>query len=409
MQVIKLSKLTFLATLLGLSYVSSATAKAECPNLSDSTKLIRVDKSIRLGGYFYAGTIDTSWYAKNFDLLDLNAKNNISLVYALKAKNKNMIVYQQFLMNQMATRQNGAQVVEGYNPSKMSSWLLRDEAGIPVASHRGPNYHFMDVEGKSGWSAYFAKYVSNVVDRTGADGVVLDEIPLIASDQFDSLLNYPSSSSLQNGAVYFLDTIRSKMDIPVLINAGQLHKEDENGNLLWKVLGEHIDGAWHEGWVVYYGAPQSPHEGDMWEADISSAEEFSRLGKPYIASAMFSNAKQLEYGLSNYLLAIQGSSLVFQPMVAYDPETRGGFNFNLVKNAVEKNRPLFDVELGCPVESRKQEAGVWTRKFDRGMVVVNPTTSKVQVGLSRSYKDVYGNQLSDSIQLERFSGKILLY
>lgn len=409
MQVIKLSKLTFLAMLLGLSYVSSTTAKAECPNLSDSIKLIRVDKSIRLGGYFYAGTIDTSWYAKNFDLLDLNAKNNISLVYALKAKNKNMIVYQQFLMNQMATRQNGAQVVEGYTPSKMSSWLLRDEVGFPVPSHRGPNYRFMDVEGKSGWATYFAKYVANVVDRTGADGVVLDEIPLIASDQFQSLLNYPNSSSLQNGTVYFLDTIRSKMDIPVLINVGQLHKKDENGNLLWKVLGEHIDGAWHEGWVVYYGAPQFPHEGDMWEADISSAEEFSRLGKPYIASTMFSNAKQLEYGLSNYLLAIQGNSLVFQPMVTYDPETRGGFNFNLVKNAVEKNRPLFDVELGCPAESRKQVAGVWTRKFDRGMVVVNPTTNKVQVELSRPYKDVYGNKLSDSIQLDRFSGKILLY
>lgn len=409
MHILKFSKLTFVAMLIGLSYVSFSTAKAECPNISDSTKLIRVDKSIRLGGYFYAGTIDTSWYAKNFDLLDLNAKNNISLVYALKAKNKNIIIYQQFLMNQMATKQNGAQVVEGYNPSKMSSWLLRNSAGFPVASHRGPNYYFMDIEGKSGWSAYFTKYVANVVERTGADGVVLDEIPLIASDQFASLLNYPNSSTLQNGTMYFLDTIRSKMDIPVLINVGQLHKADSNGESLWKVLSEHIDGAWHEGWVVYYGAPQSPHEGDMWEADIASAEEFSRLGKPYIASAMFSNAKQLEYGLSNYLLAINGNSLVFQPMVAYDPVTRGGFNFNLVKNAVEKNRSLFDVELGCPMESRKYTAGVWTRKFDRGMVIVNPTAREVGVELSQSYKDVYGNKTSGSILLNSFSGKILLY
>lgn len=404
----------YLVLVICVSFVSALSFAAEtsstCSLLNSKNIQIRPNKSIRLGGYFYAGKLDEAWFATNFDLIDLNKKYDKTVANRLKSINPNILFFQQFLTNQMATLQSnsGAQAVDGYDDLTMNNWLLRDKENAVVLSHRGDNYHFMDVSGSAGWSSKFSTYVKGIISSTKADGIVLDEVPLIASGQFSSLMEYSTSTSIQDALVVFLDTIRKFLGVPVLINAGQLHKmRNENSNL-WKFLGKHIDGAWHEGWIRFYGEPNSPHSGSMWESDISSAEEFSKLGKPYIASSEYSNRAQLEYGLANYLLSINGNSLVFQPMLSYDPVTRGGFNMTLVKDSVELNRDLFDVEMGCPLDSRTQINGVWFRHFENGSVFVNPTNIERLIALSQSYISTNGEHYSTSLTLAPFSGFILL-
>jgi hypothetical protein len=226
---------------------------------------------------------------------------------------------------------------------------------------------------------------------------------------FKNLIAYPNTEALQNGTKLFLRKVRSELGSPVLINAGQLHKKRSDGTSLWEWLGDDIDGAWHEGWVCFYGAHEYPHADEAWEWDIRSAETFSSQGKPYIASAAFRNAEELEYGVSNYLLAVNSKSLVFQPMLEYQPDTRGGFNSELVKLAIEANSDLFNVELGCALGKREFRHGIWMREFERGWVLVNPTKEVVQLKrFAGEYKDVFGKKVNFPIHLPAFGGRIIL-
>lgn len=389
------------------SFTNGADFAKRCEYSAPIGNVVRPGMLIRLGGYFYAGTMDTHWYGSNFDLVDLNAKKDPNLVAQLKRINPSILVFQQFLTNQIAIVQTGAQAVEGYNFSTMSTWLLRTTAGIP-AHPRGPYYLMMDPD--SDWSNHFSQSVDRTLRETAADGVVLDEVPLRANGFFANLSKYPSDESLQVATINFLKNIRQKLKRPVLINAGGLAAKSASGDILWNTVGNEIDGAWHEGWIRYYGNHNQPHQGSDWEWDIFSAEKFSSAGKSYIASTAFANATELEYAIANYLLAVKSTSLVFQPMVAYDTKTRGGFNFELVKSAVISNEKLFNVKIGCALAGReKQNNGLWIRKYSKGLILVNPDNKSKTFSTSKvKYSDVNGNFISSTIIIPPFEGKILI-
>lgn len=369
----------------------------------------RAGKVIRLGGYFYAGRVDTAWIGENFDLIDLNAKNDTNLVRGLRSINPNIAVYQQFLLQQAVTRQTGAQAVSVPDESSVEAWRLRKKDGSAASSPRGPNYLPMDFRGTSGWAAHFAREARRHLDLTHSDGVVLDEVPLrLGFMTWGDLRDYATDEDVQDAIRQWLGDVRRTLRAPVLINAGVLHGRDRHGVMLWDKLDGVIDGAWHEGWVRFYGAHDSPHEGGAWEADIASLERFSGSGRPYIASAAFRNRSELEYGLANYLLAINGPSGVFQPMWEYDPVTRGGFNLDIVRREVEWNRDLFDVALGCPTAVRQKKDGLWYRTFERGLVVVNASRRTLYAAVPAGHSRVGGPALQGRVGMEPFTGMVLV-
>jgi len=394
--------------LLGLTAHNYSHANSTCDYSAPTSNTIRPNKTIRLGGYFYTGKLDISWYASNYDLLDLNAKNDRQTIARLKEINPALRVFQQFLANQIAIKQTGAQAAEGFELEKMGPWLLKDDSGIP-AHPRGPYYLMMNISTDSGWTEYFGGYARNVILNTDADGIVLDEIPLRKTGMFSNFKNYPNDESWQVDTIHFLSEFRNIVKVPVLINAGELSTVKKDGRVLWESFSQEIDGAWHEGWVRFYGAHEFPHEGSSWEWDIRSAEDFSAAGRPYIASAAFHDRTELEYALANYLLAVRGKSLVFQPMVAYDQKTRGGFNFEIAQRAVIENEDLFDIELGCALGKRQKFDRIWIRKYSKGLVIVNPNKRAVvtPTTISGHYLDASGKRLTLPIQLEGFEGRIL--
>lgn len=389
---------TYLLLFLFLYSGSIYAAEGSCYSVNN-VQSIRPNKTIRLGGYFYTGRLDKFWYANNFDLLDLNAKNDPNLVKSLRLFNPKIKIFQQFLTNQIAIKQTGAQAIDGFDSTKMDSWLLRDANGSLVHP-RGPNYLMMKMSPQTDWPSYFASRAKDTINFTAADGVVLDEVPLRKSGMFNSFTDSMTSTLWRQETLSFLKTLRNNLKMPVLINAGELSSLDENGQPLWKTFSQTIDGAWHEGWVRYYGAHNSPHTGDSWEWDIRSAEEFSATGKYYIASPAFSNRAELEYAVANYLLAVNGDSLVFQPMVAYNSTTRGGFNFEVAQKAVKDNLDLFDVELGCALDKRKKNGDLWLRQFQYGISIVNPTNKAVS--LSNSIKGIFYDTRGVEIKLPQY-------
>lgn len=392
-----------------LSGCAASQAQVACEFTPPTGAHIRPGKMVRLGGYFYTGAIDIPWYGRNFSLLSLNAKNDPALVAGLKRGNPSMLVFQQFLANQIAIKQTGAQAVEGFDLNAMGSWLLRKADGVP-ATPRGPYYLMVDPGSSTQWASHFTTYTARILADTGADGLNLDEIPLRPNGMFGGLAKYPSAADLQAVTSHFLTTVRAAINKPVLINVGELSSAGANGDAMWNTIGRLIDGAWHEGWVRFYGAHAQPHAGATWEWDIRSAEQFSAAGKPYIASTAFANATELEYGIANYLLATRGPSLVFQPMLAYDPRTRGGFNFELVRQAVEAHRALIDVDIGCPTGPRERNKdGLWTRRFRNGLVVVNPEgRARTMTTGDAGLRDVQGQPVAWPMTIPGFEGRILL-
>lgn len=399
----------FFATLLfGFSNSIQAATK-DCDYVAPTTNTVRPHKTIRLGGYFYTGKLDQVWYANNYDLLDINAKNDPMLVAMLKQINPNLKVFQQFLANQIAIKQTGAQAVEGFDLERMNKWLMRDSSGKPVHP-RGHYYLMMKMSPPSDWPMFFATKAQASIDYTSSDGIVLDEIPLRKSGMFDSFTGSMSSAEWRNETKLLLRTLRSNTKVPVLINAGELSSLDEDRRALWESFSSEIDGAWHEGWVRFYGEHNSPHTAASWEWDIRSAEEFSASSRHYIAAPAFLNRNELEYAVANYLLAIRGKSLVFQPMVGYNPTTRGGFNFELAKKAVIENLDIFDIELGCALGKREKQGDIWVRHFESGMSIVNPSAASANVpsNIGGEYTDTRGLAYSIPKTLAPFEGKVLL-
>lgn len=400
---------------------------AVCEYTPPVENVVRPNKNIRLGGYFYAGTINAEWFAKNFDFLDLNAKSKPTLISEIRSFNPNIKIYQQFLTNQMSTVQDGAQSVDGFNIETMSEWLLLKSDGTPLGnSHRGNNYYFMDIAGSSGWADYFSKYTSNILSSTSTDGVVLDETPFFtwgflssSNTTFSDLQEYKNNTQIQYGSLNFIKYIKGFLNgrgKNVIIGGGSLHlKMGDNSNTLWSFFYPWVDGVWHESWVVrYWGVitdtTDSKHPSlSDWDADISYAGKFSADNKPFIASPEFSDRESLEYALANYLLAINGATLYFQPMIQYDSATRGGFNFSRVKDTVERNRDLIDLELGCATSSREQDtSGVWTRKYEKALILVNPENNTRTIRLNEKFTDISGSSVGDTVVMGPYAGKILL-
>lgn len=392
----------------GLGGMVHAATKS-CDYLAPDTKTVRPNKTIRLGGYFYTGKLDKTWYASNYDLLDLNAKNDPMLVAMLKQINPNLKIFQQFLTNQIAIKQTGAQAAEGFDLDRMNSWLMRDSDGKPVHP-RGHYYLMMKMSPPSNWPMFFSSRVQEAIANTSSDGIVLDEVPLRKSGIFNSFPGSMSSAEWRSETISFLKTLRSQVKVPVLINAGELNSLDDDGRALWETFSAEIDGAWHEGWVRFYGEHNSPHTGSSWEWDIRSAEEFSAAGRHYIAAPAFANRAELEYAVANYLLAVRGKSLVFQPMVAYNPTTRGGFNFEVAQKTVNDNIDLFDIELGCALGKREKHGDLWMRRFQFGISIVNPTgrPASIPSDISTDYVDTRGATFLPPRNISPFEGKVLL-
>ncbi|MEA1989589.1 MAG: putative glycoside hydrolase [Pseudomonadota bacterium] len=379
-----------------------------CTYTPPTSPEIRPGLPIRFGGYFYAGTLDIEWFAQNFDLLDLNTKTDYEVTNRLKEINPHIRIFQQFLTNQITINQTGAQAVEGYQRQYMKDWLLKNKEGIPLYP-RGPLYLMVDQGKDSPWATYFVNYVTKTIKHTRSNGIVLDEIPLTKTGMFSEVSKYENDEQLQDATYYFLNYLKENLDSSVLINVGALHKKDATGNTLWDRFSDVIDGAWHEGWVRFYGSHSSPHTGDSWESDIKSAEIFSYQNKPYIASGAYSNKHELEYVLANYLLAVQSKSLVFQPMYKYDPETRGGFNFDVVKESIIENKDLFNINLGCAIGHRTKHINYWTREYRHGIVIVNPSANSELITYlpKGNYINSNGKAVSLPIKLNAFSGLIL--
>jgi hypothetical protein len=102
----------------------------------------------------------------------------------------------------------------------------------------------------------------------------------------------------------------------------------------------------------------------------------------------------LSYSVASYLLGKNGAHTYFQ-FDAGDPAW--------------SNDPVLSAPIGAPVEAYvKLDSGIYQRRFEKGLVLVNPTGAQKRASIEGQYKTLAGNPAEASVTLGPRTGAILL-
>ncbi len=138
-----------------------------------------------------------------------------------------------------------------------------------------------------------------------------------------------------------------------------------------------------------------------WKRDIDMLADLSKDNRIVMVSTRLDGAaagpelarQWLNFGLASYLLGKSGAHTYFD----FDPGS-----------AAFASDPLLSAPLGAPTEAYvKLEGGLYSRKFERGLVLVNPTGEAKKTALEGGYRTLAGNPVDVSVTLSEHTGLIL--
>lgn len=268
-----------------------------------------------------------------------------------------------------------------YTVAEANRWLLRDASGTLLRNLAYPGNFIGDV-GDPGYQAEWARRVGDYLVSARVDGVYIDDVIAdinAMSGRYPA--KYPDQVSWENAMASFVSTVGSTLKARgfyVLVNA---HKwiagssGSDDGSLeaqWWRRLAPFVSGLQSEYWV------QDPTNigrlratgGEWWNnwegwqqlvavAQSAGADFFAYM---YGGSA---DTRTMRYGKGSFML---------------DWDGRGGAFSFATSDGSDPWNTAWTADLGRPAAAKQSPApGVWTRRFERGTVVVNSTGSTVTV------------------------------
>jgi Hypothetical glycosyl hydrolase family 15 len=139
-----------------------------------------------------------------------------------------------------------------------------------------------------------------------------------------------------------------------------------------------------------------------WRRDVDMLAELSKDNRIVLLTTRIDAAEAgpeltrqwLNYSVATYLLGKSGARTYFQ----FDP---GSPQYS--------TDPVLSAPLGAPVEGYvKLDSGLYQRKFERGIVLVNPTAEAKKTSVDAGYRTLSGNPADVSVTLTARTGLILL-
>ena len=296
---------------------------------------------------------------------------------AMKAANPNLkvLVYKN-LSASIASSNNGLRSTGvSYQEANEEhpEWFLRNRAGERFTFRSFPYLWAMDV----GSASYQRRWADNVIAelvREGWDGVFMDDTNTTMKYHYSvqDIAKYPSDSAWQEATRSALAHIgpriqdAGKLVVPNIGSWGEYPSVGRN----WL---QYVTGAMDEMFVKWGSSAGDgyAYEG-RWSAQLQSLEAAQQRGKHFIAVSHSSNTDRqaARYGWATVLLGAEGKAS-FALHADYTHETWF---------------PEYEYDLGNPTGDRTQLSnGLQMRKFERGLVVVNPTDSAAATDLPGSY------------------------
>lgn len=292
---------------------------------------------------------------------------------------------------------SGADVSQGFNTgvsyerALANGWLARDEAGQLVARAGYPGVFLADV----GNAEYQREWLSSVLAflrATKVDGVYVDDV--IADARTWSVggvapARYPTQLDWEAAMLSFVNAVGPELrrrGYYVLLNAHKFVPGDQASNdgtlevAWWRSLAPAVSGLLTEYWM------QSPPEpaklrstGPRWDESWAGWQRLvavaQRAGADFFGFTYGSSTdlRALRFGRGSFLLDWhgRGGAFVYQPTDGSDPPA----------SAFE--------DLGAPVRAKVRLApGVWRRRFERGIVVVNATAAPVTARVAGVLREI---------------------
>ncbi|HZY83015.1 MAG TPA: putative glycoside hydrolase [Cyclobacteriaceae bacterium] len=349
----------------------------------------RPNKTVRLGGYFFGGfdqphklsQKQMEWVATHLDVLSLNSNYVIEGnpenggitpegVLWLKQRNPDLRYYCMLFATTLREPQ--------FDPATMSNWVVEHkdnhEAYGVRRSTEGDLNHLMDL-GNADYAKWFRNFMIKHANEYHADGVAIDEVMWNGYWGLDlkDMKDYNSVDQIRQTCYDWLKTIKTDNPKEVIHQA------------FWSEAQEFTNGVWGE--AAFYSSWRDGTEYEVFYEDldyrgiVNKVSEFGDKDETYIWASFYFREEELhlEYAVATYLLGKKGDHVVFQPQPIYDggyPKNLGGYSLQTVMDEYERRKNIFDVELGQPLgEFYTEEIHnriIWVRKFEKGIVYVNP-------------------------------------
>lgn len=266
-------------------------------------------------------------------------------------------------------------------------WLLRAAAtGRPLEFRGYPHIWETDY----GSLAYQRRWLANVlrdVRRHGWDGVQVDNA-LSTAGAFGVAARYPTDGAVQAAtysALRYLGPALRGAGVGAVFNVG--YAPMFRG--LWERWLRPVQGLEQEFYLSYSTAPDAIGV-SAWGAYQQEVLSCAAQRKScWFHAGDYSSAVTTQtrgYALASYLLATDGHQLWAAGTTAQQP-------------------PASVLRLGTATGAMKQLGPAWGRYFSGGLVVVNPSGTRLKVRLGRTYVD--GRRPLSSVSLGPASGVIL--
>lgn len=234
-----------------------------------------------------------------------------------------------------------------------NDWWLKDENGKAVSIW--PNTTALNLN--SGWTDYLAGFVKSDVMGTGLwDGIFYDEV----HDRAD----------WQDGYARLFSATRSRLGPSAIILT--------NGSSS-TAFAPYVNGRMFETF---------PSSGDATSSWTWQTKDYlslsSKVGHDAVTAINVNtnntgaqtDYRRMRFGLATTLLG----------------DGYFGFDHGTENHAQLWTYDEYDVSLGDPKGAAEQSSTVWTRSYERGEVVVNPTNVAQTVKLGGEYEKIHGSQ-----------------
>jgi hypothetical protein len=359
-----------MAAALVLAGVGAAIAARPAPEERDVAGHVRVAIDSA------AARADFRRTAQRNDVVILQG-TQVSRMRRLKDQNPDLVVLLYQNLGAVAasdTVSTAATGVTKQEADRHPQWYLRDRTGAPF-TFAAYNWLWAADIGDRSYQRRWIERALRRVRRGGWDGVFVDDAnPTIrAHHPPEDVAKYPSDKEYADATGSALAAIAPRFHDAgkrMMINLGGSWADQMGVVAGWLRL---VDGAMDEQFTKFGTVPGEGYvTGAQWEAQLSEVKSTERAGKRFLGVAHSSpdDRDAARYGWATLLLGAEGSS----DFALHSDYTR------------ELWFPEYDLDLGAPRgDAVRERTGVHRRRFSKGLVLVNPTTTSVPVRFGGRY------------------------
>jgi hypothetical protein len=285
-------------------------------------------------------------------------------------------------------------------------WFLHGSDGervrVRVKGYQGPRARFGMNVAHPGWQEYLGTQAAELLEM-GYDGIQLDNVETDCSYRLLNVGRWISAMPVEldeekwyAGEAAMLAKIRSiaddagYRDREIIFNHIRSGETERSMDYIVRT-----DGANAEGWMDFKVEPEGRWG---WRSRVDLIRRASAAGKRtnLLALASMHSPEEALFTFASYLMAFRDERSTFWYGKAYRAEEMRWFWF-------------YDADLGAPAGEMEEipDTGVFRRRFERGLVLVNPRKEPARVTLDGSWHDESFERLA-ALTLRGREGKLLM-